>query len=66
MGHNPTFESFASLLAGSGEERALSDLRLKYPTGALAILDFPAHRWREIQAGTGYLRDFVKPKALKG
>ena len=43
VGHNPTFESLAILLAGSGEVDALSELRHKYPTGALAVLDFPTN-----------------------
>jgi phosphohistidine phosphatase len=65
VGHNPTFESLAIFLAGSGESRALSELRHKYPTGALAILDFPTNRWEEVRAGTGHLRDFIKPRTLK-
>jgi phosphohistidine phosphatase len=65
IGHNPTFESLAHHLAGSGDPAALRDLASKYPTAALAILDFRIQRWRELEAGEGDLRDFVRPKALK-
>ena len=65
VGHNPTFESLALQLAGSGNEEALQTLAFKYPTGALAILDFAVRSWEDIGWGAGYLRDFIRPKALK-
>jgi phosphohistidine phosphatase len=65
VGHNPTFHHLALLLAGSGNEAALRQLQFKYPTGALAILDFEVDMWSRIRDGTGYLRDFIRPKALK-
>jgi len=65
IGHNPTFEDLALALAGSGEEEALEELDRKYPTGAMAILDFPVQDWNEVREGTGWLRAFVRPKDLK-
>jgi phosphohistidine phosphatase len=65
IGHNPTFEDLALALAGQGDERALESLDRKYPTGALAILDFSVVQWKEVRGGTGFLRDFVRPKDLK-
>jgi phosphohistidine phosphatase len=65
IGHNPTFEDLALALAGTGEERALESLDRKYPTGALAILDFSTEVWQEVREGAGYLRDFIRPKSLK-
>ncbi len=65
VGHNPTFEDFAHLLAGSGEELALHELGLKYPTGALAILDFDIDDWEEVGAGRGFLRGFIRPRTLR-
>jgi phosphohistidine phosphatase len=64
VGHNPTFQDFALLLAGSGEEEPLRQMTSKYPTGALAILDFQGERWTGVLGGAGYLRAFVRPKAL--
>ncbi len=65
VGHNPTFESLALLLTGSGRKEAVEDMERKYPTGALAILDFEVERWEEIREEEGHLRDFIRPKALK-
>jgi len=65
IGHNPTFEELALVLAGSGEQKAMEDLERKYPTGAMAILDFPVQEWREVREGTGWLRAFVRPKDLQ-
>ena len=64
VGHNPTFEELADLLTGAAEEGALATMSRKFPTGALAILDFPVRTWANVQAGGGYLRGFVRPKDL--
>ncbi|MGD2120638.1 MAG: histidine phosphatase family protein [Gemmatimonadota bacterium] len=64
VGHNPTFEELALSLSGGGDEEGLADMARKYPTGALAVIDFPAQRWREVDVGTGSLRLFARPKAL--
>jgi len=64
IGHNPTFESLAHRLAGSGEEAALDAMDSKFPTAALAILDFRVRRWEELEERGGFLREFVRPKDL--
>ena len=64
IGHNPTFETLALRLAGSGGEEALEAMRSKFPTAALAILDFRIERWAELEEGGGVLRDFIRPKEL--
>lgn len=61
IGHNPGLERLALSLAGGGE--GLAAMRRKYPTGALATLEF-AGRWRELGAGSAELTDFVTPKRL--
>jgi phosphohistidine phosphatase len=65
VGHNPIFHQLALTLAGSGDEAAIQQLQFKYPTGALAILDFDTEHWSAIRDGTGYLRAFIRPKELK-
>jgi phosphohistidine phosphatase len=62
IGHNPGHELLAKMLAGDGKKKALKRLRKKYPTGALAVLTFPAERWAEVAEGSGYLQAFVRPK----
>jgi phosphohistidine phosphatase len=61
IGHNPGVEQLALSLAASGEK--LAAVRRKYPTGALATLEF-AGRWRELGSGRAELADFVTPKQL--
>jgi phosphohistidine phosphatase len=68
VGHNPGLEALAALLAREPvrrRERARHEaLEEKFPTCALAILDFDVGRWRDIAAGTGKLVEFVRPKDL--
>jgi phosphohistidine phosphatase len=61
IGHNPGLEELAINLAASGSK--LAAMKRKYPTGALATLEF-AGRWRDLQPGSAELRDFVTPKQL--
>jgi len=64
VGHNPTFEDLALVLSGEGDEEGLREMAFKYPTGALAVIDFFAETWNEVRAGEGSLRTFVKPRSL--
>jgi phosphohistidine phosphatase len=68
VGHNPGLESCVALLAREPvrrKERARHEaLEEKFPTCALAILDFDVGRWRDVAPGTGKLVDFVRPKDL--
>jgi phosphohistidine phosphatase len=68
VGHNPGLEELATLLAREPvrrKERERRDvLEEKFPTGALAVLDFDIARWRDIRPGEGKLADFVRPKDL--
>lgn len=61
VGHNPGVEDLTLQLAGSGEE--LGRVREKFPTAALATLEFDSS-WRELAPGTAELVAFVKPKEL--
>jgi phosphohistidine phosphatase len=61
IGHNPGLEELALSLAASGKK--LAAMRRKYPTGALATLEFGG-RWGALQPATAELRDFVSPKQL--
>lgn len=68
VGHNPGLEESAALLAREPvrrKERARHEaLEEKFPTCALAILDFDVGRWRDVMQGTGRLVDFVRPKDI--
>jgi phosphohistidine phosphatase len=68
IGHNPGIEHLATMLAREPvkrKERNRFDLiEEKYPTAALAVLDFDAARWRDVVPGTGALTDFIRPRDL--
>jgi phosphohistidine phosphatase len=61
IGHNPGVEQLALSLAGGGQKLVV--LRRKYPTGALATLEFSG-RWGDLRPGRAELTDFVTPKQL--
>jgi phosphohistidine phosphatase len=60
VGHNPGFHALALLLAAEAPER----LAEKFPTGALAVLEFVAGDWRAIAAGEGRVERFVTPASI--
>ena len=68
VGHNPGMEDCAATLAREPvrrKERARHEaLEEKFPTCALAILDFDIGRWRDVAPSSGKLVDFVRPKDL--
>jgi phosphohistidine phosphatase len=64
VGHNPGLEDLASDLAGDGDPSALAQLRAKFPTAALAILDLGSTEWAGLSSGAGYLTALVLPREL--
>ena len=68
VGHNPGLEQAASMLARDAVRPAERDfhdlLEEKFPTAALAVLDFEIDRWAKLSPASGRLIDFVRPKDL--
>ena len=68
VGHNPGLEQLTIALAlqpGSVAEKARSEkMTEKFPTAALAVLDFDVRSWRSVKPGLGRLVDYVRPKDL--
>jgi len=66
IGHNPGFTNLAQALTGNhGDSEALARLGAKFSTGALAEIELDIGRWSEIEAGTGRLVAFTRPKDLE-
>ena len=65
VGHNPGMHALALNLTGAADEGDLEAMRFKFPTAALAVIDFEGP-WTALAAGEGRLRMFVVPRALKG
>jgi phosphohistidine phosphatase len=64
IGHNPGFHALALQLLGSGDGEARAQLQAKFPTAALAVIDFEVERWGDLAAGKGELERFVAPRDL--
>ncbi|MFO1124192.1 MAG: histidine phosphatase family protein [Methylocystis sp.] len=66
VGHNPGFAELAYWLAGSGAADDLALMRTKFPTAALAVLDFEISHWSDVRKGGARLMRFVTPGLLRG
>jgi phosphohistidine phosphatase len=66
VGHNPGFAELACWLAGSGEADEMALMRTKFPTAALAMLDFDTDHWSDVCRGGARLARFVTPGILRG
>ena len=69
VGHNPGLEECARSLVRPPDDRKLrkryETLTEKFPTGALAVIDFESERWSAIGGWVGELELFVRPKDLQ-
>ncbi|MFM1814534.1 MAG: hypothetical protein RLZ98_1229 [Pseudomonadota bacterium] len=64
VGHNPGMQMLALELTKVGEKKDLAALAQKFPTAALAVIQFDARAWREACRASGQLVRFVTPKEL--
>ena len=64
VGHNPGLGELATALTGSGAEPERRHLGAKYPTGAVAVLDFSIERWTEVERNSGMLALYLTPAGL--
>jgi phosphohistidine phosphatase len=61
VGHNPGLADLAGHLAGRGARSEMQSMAAKFPTSALAILEFDVDRWRDAEPGAALLARFVTP-----
>jgi phosphohistidine phosphatase len=64
VGHNPGLEELAARLVMSGKAGDRARLAAKFPTAALAVIDFKTESWTRL--GPGRLERFVVPRTLTG
>jgi phosphohistidine phosphatase len=64
IGHNPGIQELANLLMASGDIDARQRLLEKFPTAALAVIDFQIDDWSALAPHSGRLDRFVSPRAL--
>ena len=61
VGHNPTIQDLTLELAAPGRE--LDNVRLKFPTAAVATLKFDRKGWDTLGRGSAELVGFLTPRA---
>ncbi|MBB6166468.1 SixA phosphatase family protein [Chelatococcus composti] len=66
VGHNPGFADLAVRLVGHGDRYAFAHLRQKFPTAALAVIDFAIDSWADVAEQGGRLDRFITPKMIGG
>ena len=64
VGHNPGIEDFAVQLAGKAPADALTRMRGKFPTCALASFEIAADSWSQVGPDLARFVAFVTPKDL--
>ena len=64
IGHNPSLQQLAIKLIGSGNPVLREEIEDKFPTAALAVVDFDARRWAEVVPGSGRIVAFFRPREL--
>ncbi len=64
VGHNPGIADLALALAGGGDAAAYARMRDKFPTAALAVLEFDLEHWHDVVPGGGRLAAYSIPKDL--
>jgi phosphohistidine phosphatase len=65
VGHNPGLGELAAALTGTGAEPDLRRLAAKYPTGAVAVLDFSVDRWEDVERNSAMLALYLTPAELE-
>jgi phosphohistidine phosphatase len=63
VGHNPGIEDLAGLLAGKGSDKAAAKrMAAKFPTAAVAVLEFDGS-WSALEPASARLADFFVARA---
>ena len=65
VGHNPAIGELACTLIASGDVEARQRLIEKFPTAALAVVDFAVDDWGKVHPRGGRLDRFVVPRSLQ-
>jgi phosphohistidine phosphatase len=64
IGHNPGLQEAAELLIAAGDVELREQLREKFPTAALAVIDFAIDKWKSIHERSGRLDRYTTPRSV--
>ncbi len=65
VGHNPGIADLANWLCSHGKSEQRAGLAHKFPTGAVAVIEFDVEDWADVDAESGHLIDFATPKQIE-
>jgi phosphohistidine phosphatase len=65
IGHNPGMQDAALVLVAADDRPLRREIAAKYPTMALAVIDFACDRWADAAPGSGALTAFITPRGLE-
>jgi len=64
IGHNPGSHELALALPDADRDRRVEKMYRKFPTAALAVIEFDVEDWADVVPGMGSLISFTRPKDL--
>lgn len=64
IGHNPGLQELLLALTSDDNGGLRARVKAKFPTAAVALIDFPVPRWDEVGVGSGSIRELILPKQL--
>jgi phosphohistidine phosphatase len=64
VGHNPSLEDLAALTIAAGDLVGRGRMTEKFPTGALAVIDFPFDAWTKVHPHSGRFDRLVTPRDI--
>jgi phosphohistidine phosphatase len=64
VGHNPSFQGLAERLVATGDIESRQQLRAKFPTAGLAVIDFAVDAWDRVHPQSGRLDRMITPRLL--
>jgi phosphohistidine phosphatase len=64
VAHNPGIQDLALALSADDQSDARKAIESKFPTAALAQIDFAARSWLSVEPHSGTLVRFITPRAL--
>ncbi len=62
--HNPGLQEAAELLIAAGDVELRERLREKFPTAALAVIDFTIDKWSSMHERSGRLDRYITPRSI--
>lgn len=65
ISHNPGLHSFALKFSHQGDKQKFREMKANMPPGSFATFEAGVKSWKEINADSGTLLDFVNSKNLK-